>query len=89
MTYKIPMKILMDENTVWSVKTTYMGKGSYNPSRSSAAVKADSIRQIVKYVETTNWAQRITETYLPVDEFLRVNDDMIFIWDNRASYTYQ
>lgn len=80
-------KLLIDESTVGAVKTTYIGRSEWLPSAS--ALTSVATRQIMKYEETTTWADVDTEFFLPLSLVTWLtSSNFEFIRDNRAVLTY-
>ena len=84
-------KMLIDEDTVGAVKTTYIGKADYISSWT--ALTSEAKRQIIRLVETTTGVDIDTERSIPVSlgvlsTLWQPSTLTEFIRDNRATLTY-
>ena len=66
---------------------TYVGTGRITSWTSLTSAKTQPIWQVVKYVKTGSWTV-LTDMLYPYDATKGYSPDRIFIWNNRASLTY-
>lgn len=76
---------LTDETTGTGI--TYVGTAKIPAWLTLTLAKAKPIRQIIKYVKT--WTTTVlTDKLYPLDATVSYTDERIFVWNNRASLTY-
>lgn len=77
--------IIADENdAAW---VTYIGKALLPSWVTMTQAKALPIWRIVKYVEV-DWTSKLTYKYFPKDSEVDYSDNRYFVWDDRATLTW-
>ena len=77
---------IIDEQTSWSVKYIYLWVTNIKGKMSLAQAKAQGIRKIKLFLETTVWNDTDTDEYQPVDPLTgERSTEAAFVWNDRAT----
>ena len=82
---KLRTVTLTDETSGTGI--TYVGVAKINAGMTLTQASAKPMWQITKYAKTGTTTV-ITKQLFPLDSNAGYSEDMLFIWDNRASLTY-
>lgn len=82
---KLRTVTLTDETSGTGI--TYVGMAKIPALMTLTQASAKPMWQITKYVKTGTTTV-ITKQLFPLDSAAGYSEDMLFIWDNRASLTY-